>query len=129
MTGRKLTRYALLGLALFGVFAGGRLSIDHLQHGEVCPMLGPTPACIVVFVGYSLIALSALFLSRRATGKVFYLGWLPVFLLAFIGVSLELIKGQVCPPGAFGIPQCFFSLAMALLCLFLFKMSRKTLTN
>jgi len=45
-----------------------------------------------------------------------------------MGVTLELIKGQTCPPGAFGIPQCFFSLAMVLICLGLFKLSRKALS-
>ena len=121
-------RFILLALAGFGTFAGGQLSVEHLRHGEVCPMLGPIPACIIVFLGYLLIALSAVFMKRSAVKKLFYIGWTPVFLLALMGVILELTKGQICPPGAFGIPQCFFSLAMVLLCLGLFKFSFKSTT-
>lgn len=119
-------RIALILLAGLGTYAGAKLTIEHLPHGGVCPMLGPVPACIIVFLGYFLILLSAIFLSKRISKPFFYIGWTPVFLLAAIGVTLELIKGQTCPPGAFGIPQCFFSLAMALICLGLFKLSRKT---
>ena len=89
-------------------------------------MAGPIPACIIVFLGYLLILLAGVFLSKRISKPAFLLGWTPVFLLALIGVTLELVKGQTCPPGAFGIPQCFFSLAMVLTCLALFKLSRKT---
>lgn len=117
-------RFALTALAGLGTLAGGRLTAEHLQHGEICPMAGPIPACIIVFLGYLLILLAGLFQSKRFSKPAFLLGWTPVFLLALIGVSLELVKGQTCPPGAFGIPQCFFSLAMVLACLALFKLSR-----
>lgn len=122
-------RFVLLALAGFGTVAGGRLSVEHMKHGEVCPMLGPLPACIIVFLGYLLIVLAAVFLKHSAAKKLFYIGWVPVFLLALMGVILELTKGQVCPPGAFGIPQCFFSLSMVLICLGLFRYSLKTVTT
>ena len=122
----QTTRIALLALASFGAVAGGRLSLDHLQHGEICPTVGSFPACIIVFLGYFLIVLSALFIRNKAVTKLFYVGWAPVFLLAATGVILELTKGRVCPPGAFGIPQCFFSLTMILLCLGLFRYSRNS---
>lgn len=51
----KLARYALISLALLGTIAGASLSTSHLQTGETCPMLGPLPACYVVFIGYMLI--------------------------------------------------------------------------
>lgn len=119
-------RFVLIALAGLGTFAGGRLTVEHLQHGEVCPMAGPIPACIIVFLGYLLVLLAGIFLSKKFSKPAFFLGWTPVFLLALIGVSLEIVKGQTCPPGAFGIPQCFFSLAMVLACLGLFKLGRKT---
>jgi len=110
----------LVLLSGFGVFAGARLSLSHLEHGEICPMIGPVPACIIVFLGYGAIFIAALLIRQKKTRKLFALGWTPVFLLALVGVILELVQGQVCPPGAGGIPQCVFSLAMVLICLGLF---------
>ena len=120
------SRIALIVIAGFGTLAGLKLSAEHLQHGEVCPTLGPLPACIVVFLGYLCVVLAAVFLKKTFVKRLFYIGWTPVFLLALMGVTLELTKGHVCPPGAYGIPQCFFSLAMVLICLGLFKLSLKT---
>ena len=120
------SRIALIVIAGFGTLAGLKLSAEHLQHGEVCPTLGPLPACIVVFLGYLCVVLAAVFLKKTFVKRLFFIGWTPVFLLALMGVILELTKGHVCPPGAYGIPQCFFSLAMVLICLGLFKLSLKT---
>ncbi len=115
----SLSRIGLILIAGFGVFAGGMLSADHLSHGDICPMVGPVPACLVVFIGYVLMLLSALLPTRRKA-LIFYVGWAPVTALASIGVALELTQGHICPPGPAGIPQCFISLAMAVLCLVLF---------
>ena len=131
LTLNHIARFALIALSGIGTLAGARLTLEHLPHGGVCPMLGPIPACIVVFLGYLLILLSAIFLNKPASKKLFYVGWTPVFLLAFMGVMVEigvllgLIKDHICPPGALGIPQCVFSLAMVLICLGLFIVSRK----
>ena len=97
-----------------------------MEHGEVCPMIGPIPACIIVFLGYLGVVLAALFVKKTFAKPLFYIGWAPVFLLALMGVVLELSSGHVCPPGAYGIPQCFFSFAMALVCLGLFRAASKT---
>ena len=133
LTLNNVARLALIALSGLGTLAGVRLTFEHLPHGGVCPMLGPVPACIVVFLGYLLILLSAIFLTKSASKKLFYVGWTPVFLLALMGVIVEigvmlgLIKDHICPPGALGIPQCFFSFAMVLICLVLFKVSRTAL--
>jgi len=80
MNGHAIARGILLLLASLGTFAGARLSIEHLQHGEICLMLGPLPACILVFFGY-LSVLIATILFRHAKSKtLFYIGWTPVFL-------------------------------------------------
>ena len=121
----RVARYALVLLALLGTSAGASLSIEHFQTGETCPMLGPIPACFIVFAGYGLISLNAILASKLDLKSLFFLGWTPIFLLAAMGVSLEIFGQDVCPPGAFGIPQCFYSLAMALLCLGLFLILRK----
>ena len=118
-------RIALIILAGLGTFAGLRLSITHIQQGEICPVLGPIPACIIVFLGYLCVVLAAFFIKKPFTKRLFYIGWTPVFLLALMGVILELTQGHICPPGAYGIPQCFFSFAMALICLGLFKLALK----
>ena len=133
LTLNNAARLALIALSGIGTLAGARLTFEHLPHGGVCPMLGPIPACIVVFLGYLLILLSAIFLTKSASKKLFYVGWTPVFLLALmgviaeIGVMLGLREDHICPPGALGIPQCFFSFAMVLICLVLFKVSRTAL--
>lgn len=131
MSNNILPRLALIVLAGLGTLAGLRLSIDHLQHGEVCPELGPIPACIIVFLGYLCVVLAAIFVKKAFTKKLFYIGWTPVFLLALMGVVVELgvmlglITDHICPIGAYGIPQCFFSFAMVLICLGLYKLTVK----
>ena len=127
-----LARIALIILAGLGTLAGLRLTITHMQQGEICPMLGPVPACIIVFLGYLCVLLSALFIKKGFTKRLFYIGWTPVFLLALMGVIVELgvmlglVTNHICPIGAYGIPQCFFSFAMVLICLGLFRLALKT---
>jgi len=119
---QKLSLILLLLLSALGVFAGFRLSIEHMQYGEVCPTLGPIPACIIVFLGYLCVFVAA---ASYKVNWAFYIGWTPVFLLALSGVILELTRGQTCPSGAAGIPQCFYSLAMAVIAWILFRFMRK----
>lgn len=115
---------AMLTLAaLLGVWAGGVLSLAHLKTGEVCPMLGPVPACFVVLAGYTLI-FAAAWAPRAAAPFVFAAGFAPVFGLAATGVALELAHGDICPK-AVGIPQCFLSFALAALTLTLFLRARR----
>lgn len=121
----KFARYALILLALIGTLAGVNLFIEHLQTGETCPMLGPLPACFVVSLGYLLILMNAVLVSKFNRRSLFFLAWTPIFLLAGIGVSFEVFGQNICPSGALNIPQCVYSLAMALLCLGLFVLSRK----
>lgn len=116
MTQILLIRLALLSIAAFGTFAGMRLSVSHLKHGEICPVLGPVPACFIVLLGYLCVLIVAIIPQKMWSKQIFYLGWSPVFLLATYGVIFEIIQGQICPPGPASIPQCFFSLAMAVIC-------------
>jgi len=121
MTLTMMIRGCLLLLSGFGSYAGGRLSISHFQHGEVCPLIAYMPACIIVFFGYSSIFLSSIIYRKTWSKKLFYIGWTPVFLLALFGVIVELTKGHICPPGPMDIPQCFFSLLMAVMCWVFFQ--------
>jgi len=89
MTLAKLARGGLLFLSGFGFIAGARLSITHLQHGEICPMIGPVPACIIVFMGYFMVFVAALMIDKNWSRRVFYMGWTPVFLLALMGRNVS----------------------------------------
>jgi len=125
MTGlSRALQISLVLLAGLGTYAGLRLSLEHFKHGEVCPALGPVPACIIVCLGYLCVVLTALNFQKKWSTRLFYAGWLPVFLLALAGVFLELTRGETCPVGAYGIPQCFYSLAMAVAAWALFKVMR-----
>jgi len=123
---QRVSQIFLLLLSALGTFAGLRLSLEHLQHGEVCPTLGPIPACIIVFLGYLSVLIAAVGFKKNWAVKFFYLGWTPVFLLALSGVVLELTRGHICPPGGLGIPQCFYSFAMAVIAWILFRVLRKS---
>lgn len=109
-----LFRALLIGAASLGAYGGGTLSLEHLQTGEACPLLGPIPACMLVFAGYAAIIISAL-LPRVWFTKLFYIGWTPVFGLALVGAVLHTFVGDTCPVNESGMPQCYMSLALAAL--------------
>ena len=121
----KISYYVLIVLAALGTLAGGRLSLAHMQTGETCPTLGPIPACLIVFIGYALVLISVTIGPKAKRKLLFFIGWTPVFALAAFGVSLEIFGQDICPIGALGIPQCFYSFAMVLLCLLLFLLWQK----
>lgn len=95
----------LTGLAVWGV---GNISYVHWLGESACPMLGPVPACYVILIAYSLILLSLLRMTRFSR-TLFLLGWVPVFVLAMIGIVGELTGTLSCPASAIGIPKCYFS--------------------
>ena len=125
MTLYKFARYGLLILTGWGLLNGTLLSLQHIQQGEVCPMFGPIPACFIVFLGYLLMFIAAIFIADRPKGKLFIIGWIPVFLLAFSGVAIEITGTKICPAGAYGIPKCFYSFAVTVLTLLLFIFIRR----
>jgi len=122
----QVARIALILLALFGAYAGISLSISHINTGETCPVIGFLPACYLVAIGYSLVALSTISASANWSRIAFFLGWVPVAVLAGFGVVLEVAGRETCPRGAGNIPQCFYSFLMALICLILFLVFRKS---
>jgi hypothetical protein len=128
MNKRAISRIVLIILAGLGALAGARLSFTHMTQGDICPMLAFIPACIIVFLGYALVLLAAIFDGKKSK-PMFFIGWTPVALLASLGVILELTKGETCPPGAMGVPQCFYSLGMVMLCLVLFLAMKKRTIN
>ncbi len=112
-------RVLLFAVAAIGAFGGGSLSISHFHSGAACPMLGPLPACYLVFVSYALVLVSTL-LPDNLFKVIFYTGWAPIFALAFIGALLHTFVGDTCPVDENGLPQCYLSLGLAVL-MFIFS--------
>lgn len=114
------------GLSVFGLFGVVPISIQHATGAELCPTLGFVPACYVVLLGYALIGTSAVVGVRFRT-TLFVTGWLPVFGLALMGSSMEVLGYEACPRSADNIPTCFFSLAFATLLVAAFFLQRSTM--
>ncbi len=103
----------LLALAgVIGAFGAGSLVAQHIETGSGCPIIGAIPICAIVLAGYVLVLTSAA-LPKGVRAPVFFTGWTPVAALAAIGITLELITGDVCPKTVGGIPQCYLSAGLA----------------
>ena len=119
-----LVRAAILAVCVYTLYQLFPVVLRQLQ-GQNCPMIGFVPACYVVFVGYLAMAFSVT-INPRKTAWLFYPGWIPVFMLAFTGTSLELMGKPTCPRTSADIPLCFLSLAIStgLLLAYLFTRGR-----
>lgn len=120
----KLVIIILSSIGLWGV---GGISLIH-WHGEAsCPMLGSMPACYLILIAYGVMFVSMWLSINKITILLFLSGWLPVILLALIGVAGELTSTLACPPSEIGIPKCYFSalLAMMIGLLYWFAYHRK----
>ena len=105
-------RVIVAALALIGLFGVLPVSLAELSAGDACPHLGILPACHLVSLAYGTVLLTVL--HRRLWNPwVFLLAWLPIFALAAMGSSLELLGHGTCPKTESGFPKCFFSLALA----------------
>jgi len=82
-----VSRLARLSILLVSVLALYRLFpvvVDQLNGLDACPMLGPVPACYLVFIGYIAIGVAVILEPLRSLW-IFLSGWLPVFLFALTG--------------------------------------------
>ena len=80
------------------------------------PTVGFVPACYIVFIGYLLMLIAAIaILFHRQLLRVFFIGWTPVFLLAFFGSLFELSNGATCPKTSGGLALCYVSLSFAIM--------------
>jgi len=97
---------------VIGLFGIAPITYLHVTGIESCPMLGLMPACYVVFLGYTLAG-SSMFVSARLRTALFAAGWLPVFGLALMGSSMQVLGNVQCPKSVGDIPGCFLSLILA----------------
>lgn len=120
---QHFTRAAIFMLAMVGVAGAAPIAYQQLVGVKSCPALGLLPACYVVLVGYGLIALSPA-LSERRRPWVFLCGWAPLFLLALMGSTLELLVQPTCPRSSVGVPACFLSMFLIGLIAVLYAVER-----
>ena len=121
-------RLAIFGLAAFVIYKLAPVVMAEWQTQDRCPKLGPVPACYLVSAAYAAIGISALLEPRRLTW-LFLIGWLPVFLLAATGTTLELFGRPTCPATTDGTPMCYYSLAVALILLPAFFFARSNVAR
>ena len=108
-----IVRAAILAVCCYTLYRLFPIVLSQLKGNSACPMLGFVPACYIVFAGYLSIALSVT-MNPRKTAWLFYSGWVPVFLFALTGTSLEIMGKPTCPATSSGIPLCYFSLAISI---------------
>ena len=99
-------------ISLFVVVNFSPVVLAEWKGGDACPKLGPLPACYLVVVCYALMGLAAAINPARLKW-LFFIGWLPVFAMAFTGTSLEVLGHGTCPVSESGVPMCYYSLFLA----------------
>lgn len=106
-------RLVVAGISAIGLFGAAAITFEHATGIESCPTLGPVPACYVVLLGYGLTGAS-MFVVVRLRTALFVAGWLPVFGLALVGSSMQVLGLVQCPNSTSGTPGCFLSLMLAI---------------
>ena len=112
----RLLRTALVLLSAVGIWGVGHIVFVHVTGVKPCPTIFTLPAWYVVLLGYSgmLLAQWGKFGSSTYPHKVlFVISWLPVMLVATLGVFGELTGQWRCPVTETGIPKCYISFALA----------------
>lgn len=124
--------YALWLLIGYGWFSIAKISLDNLS-GSPCPHVFSVPICYVVFMAYTLMALSVIVWHKGCRHYLFVAGWTVATVIALVGTLAELTTGGgVCPTSGGGslrggvsgggIPLCYVSLALLVVILGLFMM-------
>jgi len=106
-------RIAIAAGAAFVILRLAPVIRTEWLDGNGCPNIGPVPACYLVAVCYALMGVAAIF-NPLSLQIVFWIGWVPVFLLALSGTVLEISGTPTCPAAPNGTPMCFYSLALAI---------------
>ncbi|MGH1478024.1 MAG: hypothetical protein ACRBM6_04725 [Geminicoccales bacterium] len=109
---RWLSRGFILTVTASVLYGLAPVVINQWHAGNACPTLGAIPACYLVMICYVAMAVSAVMAPRRLSW-LFLLGWLPVFLLALTGSTMEILGRETCPQSPTGIPMCYYSFLIA----------------
>ena len=116
----RALRVILVGACIYVLSGIVPISLTQFRTGSGCPSIGPVPACYIVSVAYTAMAVASA-VWWRPTLWLFLLGAVPVIALALTGTSLELSGVPTCPRSPDGFPLCYASLAVgaSLLAVFL----------
>ena len=109
----RLIRLGLFGFSLYILSGVVPISIEQFKSCEVCPLIGPIPACYIVSFAYACMGVAALLWNKKLTW-LFIVGIVPVIGLAASGTALELLGYPTCPRSDSGLPLCYISLAVGL---------------
>lgn len=105
----------LLGFIAVGLYGATSVSYTTIIGTAPCPTFGFIPACFIVFTGYLLMFIASITtFYQRQWHRVFFIGWAPVFLLAFLGSLFEISNGATCPKSSSGLALCYVSLSFSL---------------
>ena len=106
-------RITIACFAALGLLGAIPVSVMEFNQTASCPSIGPVPICYLVTAGYLAVFVSVVpGLAYRPS--LMFVGWLTIFLFAFVGSMMELAGYGTCPKTADGWPKCFFSLLLAL---------------
>lgn len=110
-----ITRLALTGLILLGLWGSGRLSWRQWSVGEACPIVGSAPICYIALAGYVAMVAGLALVGQLAWARsLFYAGLAAAGGLALTGAAMELVRGDICPRAGL-VPACYISLGLSIL--------------
>ena len=108
-----------LGLSLYAAYAALLLTLQHLGGTPICPVLIGIPACLIVFINYALITAAWGLSFKQRTSYIpsllFFVGFIPAFLLALVGTTGEIFGFASCPVTETGVPKCYLSFGILII--------------
>jgi hypothetical protein len=116
-------RVLVAGFCVIGLFGIVPITYQHATGIVSCPMLGFVPACYVVTLAYSLTGASML-VGAELRSALFLAGWIPIFGLALLGSSMQVLGNEACPKSVGDIPGCYLSLTLTTSLILVFLVER-----
>lgn len=129
MVGKSPRSFALIGSLILGLYGALSVSYSTITGSAPCPFISGLPICFIVAAGYATMLFSSVVKAFPAARRMFFAGWVPVFILASVGTALEVLNGNTCPKTDGGIPFCYLSLGLVIAVVALFVSGRKGNTS